>query len=60
MLPLQNPETKDKYSIASANKLYNLLLDEALKDVQSDKNIIIVPDGILGLLPFEALVIKRR
>mgnify|MGYP001609960162 FL=1 len=59
MFPLQNPETKDKFSIASANKLYNLLLDEALKDVQSDKNIIIVPDGILGLLPFEALVIKE-
>ena len=34
-------------------------MDEALKDVQSDKNIIIVPDGILGLLPFEALVIKE-
>lgn len=59
MLPLQNPETKEKFSIASAYKLYNLLLDEALKDVQSDKNIIIVPDGILGLLPFEALIIKK-
>lgn len=59
MLPLQNPETKDKFSIASAYKLYNLLLDEALKDVQSDKNIIIVPDDILGLLPFEALIIKK-
>ncbi|HBR21298.1 MAG TPA: hypothetical protein DD713_01815 [Nitrospiraceae bacterium] len=59
MLPLQNPETKDKFSIALAHKLYNFLLNGALKDVQSDKNIIIVPDGILGLLPFEALVIKE-
>ncbi|MBI4689957.1 MAG: CHAT domain-containing protein [Nitrospirae bacterium] len=68
MLPLQNAETKDKFSLTAGNKLYNLLLAEALKEINThltpldrgeNKNIIIVPDGILGMLPFETLVISN-
>lgn len=60
MLPLQSPQgiRKEEFSSVLGQKLYELLLAEALKDIPTDKNIIIVPDGILGLLPFEALVMK--
>ncbi|MDI6775844.1 MAG: CHAT domain-containing protein [Syntrophales bacterium] len=57
VLPLHDFNTKENFSMTSGNKLYKLLLDEALKDIPPDKDIIIVPDGILGLLPFEALVV---
>ena len=60
MVPLLSPQgiSREKFSPSTGQKLYNLLLADALKDVSPDKNIIIVPDGILGVLPFEALVIK--
>jgi len=49
----------DEYSIKLAGKLYDLLLSDALTDLKdTTKRLIIIPDGILGLLPFEALVIK--
>jgi len=54
-----NAKTSDGFSVRDAKKLYELLLSEALKDIQGKEKIIIVPDGILGLLPFEALVIKE-
>jgi CHAT domain-containing protein/Tfp pilus assembly protein PilF len=47
------------FSVKSAKELYNVLLSDALKDVKDTERLIIVPDGILGLLPFEALVIKE-
>lgn len=47
------------FSIKTANEFYNMLLADALKDVEESEKVIIVPDGILGLLPFEALVIKE-
>jgi CHAT domain-containing protein/Tfp pilus assembly protein PilF len=53
-----NAKRSDGFSVRDAKKLYELLLLEALEDIQKEK-IIIVPDGILGLLPFEALVIKE-
>ncbi|MDO8724139.1 MAG: CHAT domain-containing protein [Syntrophales bacterium] len=56
VLPLHAPETKDNFSPTSGNKLYKVLLEEALRGLPPDKDIIIIPDGILGLLPFEALV----
>lgn len=58
VFPLQNKDRKENFSPSLGRNLYNLFLKEALKDISPDKNIIIVPDGILGLLPFEALVIK--
>ena len=47
--------TKKNFSLISGTALYKLLLDEA--DLPPDKDIIIVPDGVLDLLPFKALVI---
>ncbi|MEW6680722.1 MAG: CHAT domain-containing protein, partial [bacterium] len=58
MLPLQNPMTKEDFSPFLGQQLYSIILEKALEDVSVDKNIIIIPDGILGLLPFEALVIE--
>ena len=48
-----------KFSVKGAKELYNILLSPALKDIKESDKIIIIPDGILGLLPFEALVIKE-
>ena len=57
MEPLINRDP-DRFSLAQAHELYSLLLAQALKEVKEDEGVIIVPDGILGLLPFEALVLK--
>ena len=57
LLPLHDFNTKENFSLTGGNTLYKLLLEEALRDLPPDKDIIIVPDGILGLLPFEALVV---
>lgn len=54
-----NLKKPDKFSIKDAKKLYDILLSEALKEIKDNEKIIIVPDGILGLLPFEALIIKE-
>ena len=45
------------FSPRQGHSLYGLLLAEALQDVTPGTPIIIVPDGILGLLPFETLVL---
>jgi len=60
MIPLQSEvgSRKEEFSSVKGNKLFNLLLADALKDISPEKKIIIVPDGILGVLPFEALVTK--
>ena len=47
-----------EFSTKLAKELYDMLLSGALKDVKDSERLIIVPDGILGLLPFEALVMK--
>ncbi len=62
-LPFEpDPQTQNipyqDFSIQKANVLYNLLLADALKDTTPETNIIIVPDGILGRLPFEALAVN--
>jgi CHAT domain-containing protein len=57
MEPFLNREP-DGFSLAQAHELYSLLLAQALKEVKEGEGVIIVPDGILGLLPFEALVLK--
>lgn len=56
--PIQSPYTKQGFSPSLGQKLYSILLEEALKDVLPEKKIIVVPDGILGVLPFEALVVR--
>ena len=65
-----NTKQIERFSVKEAKGLYEILLAEAMKEIDSedrsqktedrqDKKIIIVPDGILGLLPFESLVIKE-
>ena len=57
MEPLVNQEP-DRFSLQQAQELYTLLLARPLGEVKESDRVIIVPDGILGLLPFEALVLK--
>ncbi len=40
-------------------ELYELLLGPALATIKEGERVIVVPDGILGLLPFEALVMEK-
>jgi len=47
------------FSTAAARELYDLLLADALAGVPETNEVVIIPDGILGLLPFEALVEKE-
>jgi len=45
----------DKFSVYQSKKLYDVLLSEASKDIGEFDKVIIVPDGILGLLPLRHL-----
>jgi tetratricopeptide (TPR) repeat protein len=45
-----------EYDPELAKSLYNKLLRPALVDVPNGTPLIIIPDGILAMLPFEALV----
>ncbi len=53
-----NSGRHSEFSTKLAKELYDMLLSGSLKDVKDSEKLIIVPDGILGLLPFEALVIN--
>jgi CHAT domain-containing protein len=55
-LTTNNPSA---FSLKAAKELYEILLSAAIKDVSDADKIVIVPDGILGLLPFEALITKE-
>lgn len=59
LLPLQQAggSGMTAFSPTQGHSLYSLLLAEALQEVTPGTPIIIVPDGILGLLPFETLVL---
>jgi CHAT domain-containing protein/Tfp pilus assembly protein PilF len=48
-----------EFSARSAKMLYDLLLSDTAKTLKdASEKLIVVPDGILGFLPFEALVVK--
>jgi CHAT domain-containing protein/Tfp pilus assembly protein PilF len=47
------------FSSQQGKELHDLLLAGALAEVKEGETVIIVPDGILGLLPFEALVVQE-
>ena len=49
--------SNDEYSLL-ANTLCHKLLGDVVNNA-THKKLIIVPDGIIGLIPFEALVIKK-
>lgn len=54
--PLSSPMRHKEFSLRLAGDLYDLLLNDALKNLKGSERLIIIPDGILGLVPFEALV----
>ena len=56
---LENPSRLDAYDPEKGRALGKLLLGEALSRIDSNKNIIITPDGVLNMIPFEALTTGR-
>jgi pentatricopeptide repeat protein len=48
----------NEFNPMKAKELYDLLLAEGVKDLPVDSHLIIIPDGILNLLPYEALVVS--
>lgn len=58
MSPFSNRQVND-FSAQQGKELHDLLLAAPLAEVKEGEAVIIVPDGILGLLPFEALVIQE-
>lgn len=48
----------NEFDPMKAKELYGLLLAEGVKDLPVGSHLIIIPDGILNLLPFEALVVS--
>ncbi len=52
--------TGDTRAHAMARALYDFLLGDLEKPLAEKKNIIIIPDNILGLLPFETLIDGRN
>jgi CHAT domain-containing protein/Flp pilus assembly protein TadD len=48
-----------RFSASFGNDLFKKLLGDALPHLKPKSALIVVPDGILGLLPFEALVMAH-
>ncbi|MBI3550979.1 MAG: CHAT domain-containing protein [Elusimicrobia bacterium] len=46
------------YDPKLGHKLYQLLLEPAVKSIPPGSRLIVVPDEILGILPFESLVVS--
>ncbi len=55
--PLTGHHQQD-FSLAQAAELYRLLLADGLAGVGPHERLVIVPDGILGTLPFEILAVQ--
>lgn len=51
-------EDLKRFSLTEAASLYQEILSPALADVPPGTRVILVPDGILGAFPFEALVVQ--
>jgi CHAT domain-containing protein len=56
---LENPGSLEAYEPEKGHALGRLLLGEALSRIDPAKNIIITPDGVLNILPFEALTVGK-
>jgi CHAT domain-containing protein len=52
-------EDLQRFSLDEAAALYKDLLEPCLTGVASGTRLIIVPDGVLGAFPFEALVLEK-
>jgi len=48
-----------KDAIGTGKRLFDLLVGDFLASIPEGQPLIVVPDGILGVLPFEMLVIKE-
>ncbi|PON17928.1 hypothetical protein C2W62_10680 [Candidatus Entotheonella serta] len=46
----------ERFNAQAGYRLYKLLLNAMLRQVPADRQLVIVPDEVLGQLPFEALV----
>jgi CHAT domain-containing protein len=53
-------EDLSRFSVTEAAGLYRELLEPALAGVSPGTQLIIVPDGVLGAFPFEALVVDAK
>ena len=51
-------EDLSRFSVSDAASLYQEILAPALSGVNPGTHLIIVPDGVLGAFPFEALVVQ--
>lgn len=62
LAPLRQAELRredlDRFGIPAAAALYQELLAPALSGAAPGARLIIVPDGVLGAFPFEALVVQ--
>lgn len=59
LLEPMNTKRPNDFSTKNAKKLYDILLSDYLSTVKENEKLIIIPDGILGALPFEILVVKE-
>jgi len=50
----------NNFSEIKAKELYDILLSKAMEGAKPAEKLIIVPDGITGTLPFEALVVIKE
>lgn len=48
------------FDFTSGKKLSDLLLGDILSDLPRDEHVIIIPDGSLGTLPFEMLILNDK
>jgi len=55
--PLETAELS-KFDLVSGKKIADLLLQDILGHLPKNTPVIIVPDGVLNLLPFESLVLN--
>jgi CHAT domain-containing protein len=51
-------EKLDKFDFSSGKKLTDILLSDVLPDIPKNTPLIIIPDGSLGVVPFEMLVLN--
>ena len=51
-------EKLSKFDFGSGKKLTDILLSEILPDIPKNTPVIIIPDGSLGVVPFEMLVLN--
>ncbi len=58
---LQNPDRGniDNF-IESSYRLYSLILEPVVSKLRKGSKLVIVPDGVLNYLPFEALVTNKK